>query len=240
MGFTNQRKSTLLFTFAYRAAQAGYKVLLVPRECSVDDAYLKLVWLHAAATGRAAELPALADALDSRHAREKHAEVIRQLGEDMRANDINVRIEALSDMGSIKAAVEAHVDNPYDLLAIDYIGHLDTPGHRDEKEGMKAAFRAAGMLQDYNDGRGLVVGIDAIQANKKAADAAGAPDAVFDRGIYTAGYVGAINEYTFAGHDLDALIGVWSGDGLREHRLARIWWSEVAQALLRAVLHGYR
>ena len=220
LGFTNQRKSTLLFSLAYTAASSGYRVLFVPRECSVEDAWMRFIWLHAHAVGLADELPPLANALDQDALRREHVALVQSLRQSMIDAGIRIDVRHARDWASVAALADQHIDDPYDLLAIDYIAHLDTPGARNHKDGIIDVFRQAqGLSQDYNGGRGLVV-MTPVQANKKGEEAVRENTAPLENGIYTD--VGAIDYYTDAGRDFDALIGVWSGEGIREHRLARI------------------
>src|SRR6185437_7588535 len=152
LGFSNQRKSTLLFTLAYQAAAAGYKVLFVPRECSTEDAWDRIVWLHAHTIGRGRELPALANMRDPAFAHRHHPKIVEEIGKDMEARGIRIRVEALGDFGSIKACVEAHVEDPYDMLCVDYLGHLETPGFKQKLDGLMETFRSAQQLtQDYEE-----------------------------------------------------------------------------------------
>jgi hypothetical protein len=231
MGFSGQRKSTLLFTLAYLAALQKHRVLFVPRECSVEEAWVRVYWLHAdyikrlepqsPLAKRVRELPPLAKVRDDRYAKRKHAAIIAELAEDMKRRGIRIEVESLSTFAEVKQCAEAHVNDPYDVLCVDYLGHLDTPGQKDRIEGQKMVFRAAQMLsQDYEDRRGLVV-ITPVQANKTAQRDAAAPEAPLDKGIYPAD-IGQIEYLTDAGRDMDAIIGIWSGEGFHEHGLARI------------------
>jgi hypothetical protein len=107
-------------------------------------------------------------------------------------------------------------------LYVDYLAHLDCPGHRDQREGIRDVYRMAQALsQNYERGRGLVV-VTPVQANKAAEKTAAEPEAPLEKGIYREGDIGAIEYHTDAGRGMDALIGVWSGPGFREHGLVRI------------------
>jgi hypothetical protein len=219
LGSTNHGKSAMLFQLAYTAALAQYRVLFVPRECSVSDAWQRFVWLHAATIGLIDRLPPIDKATEYGHATAEHVAAIQVIESDMIARGFQIDIRSASDWPSIQRSVEVVQNHdPYDMLVVDYIAHLHTMG-RNEKDEMKEIYRSAQALsQDYADGRGLVV-LTALQANKAGEEEAAEGD-VLARGIYT--HVGAIYEHTFAAHDLDALVGVWSGDGVKEHGLSRI------------------
>lgn len=222
-GFTNQRKSTLTFTLAFQAALQGYRVCFMALEGGVENAGLRFAYLYAHHTGRAHLLPRLADALKPRHAKREHANLVHQMREEMQAEGIRIDIRDALDWASIRACVEAHVDDPFDALFVDYLAHVKIPGARvnERRDAVLEVFRAAQNLSLNYEKRGLVV-FSPLQVRKDAEAAAAAPDGVFDIGIYPLGDIGIIDWYTDAGRDLDALIGVWSGGELREKGLARI------------------
>lgn len=222
VGFSNQRKSTLLFTLAYQAAERGYKVLFIPRECSVVDAWMRFVWLHAEHIGRIRDLPRLSDATNPRKLTRQHAKIIAEIGTSMEAAGIRIDVRDCGDWGSISGSVNAHVDDPYDLLCVDYIAHLDVPGERDQREGIRGVYRKAQALSlDYERGRGLVV-MTPVQANKSAEKVAAEPEPPLEKGVYRRGDIGAIEWHTGAGQDMDAVIGIWSAQDFAAHGLARI------------------
>jgi len=100
--------------------------------------------------------------------------------------------------------------------------HLDTPGERDQREGIRGVYRKAQALSlDYERGRGLVV-MTPVQANKTAEKIAAEPEPPMEKGIYRRGDIGAIEWHTDAGRDMDAIIGIWSGEDFAEQGLARI------------------
>jgi hypothetical protein len=183
---------------------------------------MRFVWLHAEHIGRIRELPRLSDATNPRKLTRQHVRVIDEVGESMLEAGIRIDVRDCGDWGSVRASIDAHVDDPYDLLCVDYLAHLDTPGERDQREGIRGVYRKAQALSlDYERGRGLVV-MTPVQANKTAEKIAAEPDAPMEKGIYRRGDIGAIEWHTDAGRDMDAIIGVWSGQGFADHGLARI------------------
>jgi hypothetical protein len=222
LGFSNHRKSTLLFTFAFNAAMAGHKVMVVPRECSVEDVWMRFCWLYAAQKGLADQLPDIDKALDNNYARREHRDLIRSLKQQMTEDGFNVDVVSTGEWQTIRGRLENYVDRPYDMLCVDYMAHLNTPGvsGSHQRDAIVGIFHDAQALsQDYNEGRGLAV-VTPLQANKAGEAEVRKPDAVLERGIYRD--LGAVDWYTDAGRDMDAVIGIWSGDGLQEHNLAVI------------------
>jgi hypothetical protein len=222
LGYTNQRKSTLLFTFAYNAAQAGYKVLFVPLENTVDEAWTRIYWLHAHHLGLSAQLPNLADAVNPRRVRREHLDVLQTVIEDFKSSGMKIDVYDANNWGAVASQANAYMDEPYDLLCLDYLAKLDTPGERDQKEAIRGVYlKAHEMSLRYAEGRGLVV-MTPIQSGKSHEKTAAEPEPLIDRGIYRPGDIGAIDYHTDAGRGLDALIGVWSGEGYREHGIVRV------------------
>lgn len=221
-GFSNQRKSTWLFTLAYQAAERGYRVLFIPRECTIAEADRRFIWLHAARIGRSHELPALVDALNPRYADPKHIDVIREVADDMQRSGVRIETRDCRDWASIRSAVQSHIDDPYAVLAVDYIAHLDTPGERNQKEGIVNVYRLAQELSiSYEGGRGLVV-MTPVQVGKTSEKVVASPEHLLDRGVYRLGDLGVIDYHTDEGRGMDALLGIWSGEGIRQAGLARV------------------
>ena len=220
MASTGHGKSAWLFQTAYIAALARYRVLFVPRECSVESAWMRFLWLHAETMGLQSQLPSLDEALEWGVAKEDHASIIRVIGDDMLARGFRLEVRNPGTWASIKQHVQTiEHDDPYDMVVIDYVAHLPVSG-RNERDEYKAIYRECQQLaQDYAGGRGLVIWT-AMQTNKQGEDDASEADTLLDRGIYRS--VGNIYEHTFAAHDLDLLIGLWSGDGFSEHALTRV------------------
>lgn len=221
-GFSGHGKSTFLFNAIYNAAAQGFRVLLVPRECSVEQAWDRFVYLHAAATGRARELPRMKKFLRPGFAKPQHRAVFQAIKADMIASGIRIDVLGLNTWDEVERAVEAHVQDPYDILAVDYLAHLQPPAGtrtQDTHTAILDTFRKAQALtQNYEKNRGLVV-MSPMQTNKTAADAAG-QGLPYDKGVYTG--IGCLEQYTGAGRDADALIGIWSDDWYKSKGLSKV------------------
>lgn len=221
-GFTGHGKSTLLFSLVYRAALQGNRVLLVPRECSVEQAWDHLIYLHAHQIGLAAKLPPLKHLLRPRYARAECRAVLNEVVADFQRRGLRIDVRADRTWAEVEASVQAHINDPYDILAVDYLAHLQLPP--DTRSGYETSSlleyfrRAQALSQDYEDGRGLVI-ITPMQTNKSSATKAGEGD-LLAKGAYHD--VGCLEQLTGAGRDMDALIGIWSTDEHRECGLAKI------------------
>lgn len=222
-GYSNHRKSTVLFTLAYLAACQGYRVMFVPRECTVEQAERKFVWLHAHRKGVADRLPSLLESYESAKLLPEHEDLVRWLGEDMKSCGIHIEIRACNDWAAVKSSVDAHVDAPYDVLCVDYIAHLDTPGERDQREGIRNVYRMAQDLSlSYEGGRGLCV-LTPMQISKTEEDKVAAGEGLpCDWGNYEGGRIGVVEYHTDAPRGMDGLITMWSGTEFQEDGLIKV------------------
>lgn len=221
-GFSGHGKSTLLFSMVYAAAAQGNRVLLVPRECSVEQAWDHLIYLHAHHIGLAEKLPPMKQFLRPRHARAEYRKVYEDVIADFHAQKLHIEVRADNTWAEVEVSVQSHIDDPYDLLAVDYLAHLNLPA--DTRSGYENASileyyrRAQALSQDYENGRGLVIWTP-LQTSKTQATKAGEGD-LLAKGVYRD--IGCLEQHTSAGRDLDGLIGIWSADEHRECGLAKI------------------
>jgi hypothetical protein len=222
-GFSNHRKSTVLFTLAYLAACQGFKVLFVPRECTLEQAERKFIWLHAYRMKVADRLPVLIDSYDSDNLTQEHVDLVRWLGEDMKAKGILIDVRMCSDWAAVNSSVNAYVDEPYDVLAVDYIAHLDTPGAKVQKDAIIDVYRAAQDLStSYAGGRGICV-LSPMQISKTEQDKVAAGEShVSEWGVYEAGRIGVVEYHTDAPRGMDGLITVWSGPEFQPDGLIKV------------------
>lgn len=211
LGYLNHGKSGFLMSMLYNMARDGANVLFVPREFSVMDAWQRFLWMHG---NIFPELPAM-DLHDWKrggkvgmlHWRAKEA-ASDHLKNGGLAGSLDVRnfatwpeIEDYIKMRSYK--------KPVDVLAVDYIGHLDVEG-RDQVAELNKVFRKAQLLTQngiHNDGNGMVV-ITPLQANKKHYEAAAGEENAEKWGMYQS--AAAVDYFSQAARDMDCLIGVWS------------------------------
>lgn len=219
LGYTNHGKSLLLLSLIYNMAMSGKNVLLVPREVSVDEAYMQLAYLHASNFPEL-ELCSRAKWIEAGSTLDPKFDTnMKKVIRDLKNGTLlqgKIIVEPLESWGEIEEYMQATVDQvDYDVLAIDYFTHLMVKG-RDEVEEHKKDFRKAQMLTRNgirNDKSGLVI-VTPLQANKKGHDEAAKQEG--DKiGEYQS--LGAIDWYTQAAQDMDMVISVWfEGDNLKE------------------------
>jgi hypothetical protein len=103
----------------------------------------------------------------------------------LNAKGVRIEVRACNDWPSIQSSVNAHVDDSFDVLAADYIAHLDTSGEKDQREGIRNVYRMAqDMSLSYKGGRGLCV-LTAMQIIKTEADEADAGECRRKIGVCT-------------------------------------------------------
>jgi hypothetical protein len=222
LGHTNHGKSSYMLPMIYNMARSGKRILLVPREHSVEATWHRLTFMHAEF------FPKLAIPSYSFWKRKPD-----QVSEEHKRN-LDVLLDDLRERKSIKGSIEVlplkswpqivervqQPEEPYDVLAIDYLSHLETSGadkHIDEIKGIIR--QAQALTKDYRNGRGLVI-ITPFQANRdgfRRADE-GEMDAW---GNYTSD-VNAIEWFSQAAQDLDLIIGVWQKDWLKTNGQMKI------------------
>jgi GTPase SAR1 family protein len=101
--------------------------------------------------------------------------------------------------------------NKYDILIVDYLGRLDTPGdprYRDQAM-KKLVHDVQGLTRSFDGNKGLIV-LTPIQVNRegnKKAQKAEEGEARYDLNA-----ISTVSEYQ---HDLDLCLSVWSNDDMK-------------------------
>lgn len=223
LGYTNHNKSSVLLTMLYNMARSGKRILLVPREFSAEEAWQRLTWQHAEFFPHL-NLPSLQQwKLHPETVTSEQQKNMRMLLDDLRSRrTIKGSIEVInaSKWEQIVDYLQAS-EQPYDVLAIDYIGHLETEGRsQDRHEQVKAIFRQAQQLsRDYLQKRGLVV-ITPLQANKEGVRKVDEQEDE-EWGDYQ-GNLSAVEWYSQAAQDMDLVIGVFQKGILQEQNLIKV------------------
>jgi hypothetical protein len=220
LGRTNHGKTAYLLTMVYNMVCAGRRVLLVPLEATVTETWTRLAFMHASQFSDI-DMPSYSDWL-AHPERVTPAQVsdMQIIMQDLRSGvgvAGSLDVVSASDWASIMDRLEASKE-PYDVLAVDYIAHLNTTG-RDQKEELSGIFRKAQSLTfSYNCGRGIVV-ITPLQANKEGAVEADKAEGD-DWGCYTDPK--AIDWFTSASHDMGLIIGVWQKAWLKDSNQIKV------------------
>lgn len=215
LGYTHHGKSLFLNTMVYNMACQGANVFLCPREQSIDMTYMTLVWLHYKKVCPERKMVSLADWQRlGEHVGKEAWDTIRFILKDLREGNTlpgRLVVEPCKSWDEIEETLRiTNKKYNYDVLAVDYLAHLDTTGSKKESdfEKQKQTFRKAQMLSldgIENDKSGLVV-ITPLQANKKGRDEAA--DQEGDKyGVYES--LGAVDYFTQAAQDMDCVIGLW-------------------------------
>jgi hypothetical protein len=209
MGYTNHGKSGFLMSMLYNMAMEGAKVLLVPREFPVMEAWQRLLWMHAEKFPNEPLIDlqqwkggGISD-VSTWKAKEEIAKSLKAGG--MKGS---IDVQPFSTWEQIEEwlLVRSYKD-PVDVLAVDYIGHLHVEGNQYDE--LNKVFRKAQMLTINgirNDGNGMVV-ITPLQVNKKHYEAAADETKGESYGLYTPA---AVDYFSQAARDMDLLISIWS------------------------------
>jgi KaiC/GvpD/RAD55 family RecA-like ATPase len=212
LGYTSHGKSAFLLAMIYNMARAGHRVLLVPREFSADEAWLRLTFMHSEHVEHGDM-----GSLDQWVLRPSTVTEDQRIAKNLVLKDLQDRVtlkggidvKQLARWEEIVDHLEANKKRwGHDVLAVDYLAHLEVEG-RDQMEAKKQLFRKAQMLSmDYNNGEGLVV-ITPLQANKKGMEDAAAREGAL-KGVYE--NLGAVDWFTQAAQDMSLVLSVWHED----------------------------
>lgn len=227
LGFTNHGKSTFLLPLAYNMARAGHKILYVPCEGSPEDVWTRLTWIHNEFLG----LP-----LCTRNTWLTTPKLVTQRDRQTKDRIIDDLKNRRSIKGGIDVAVcrtwEQIMDHleankaqwNYDVLIVDYIGHLAVEG-KDPHKAKLEVFRKAQMLtHNHNGGEGIVC-ITPLQANRKGMEEANEREDDVENGILEWGCYAdttSVDWYSGAAQDMDLVIGVWGHSALATKNLMRV------------------
>jgi hypothetical protein len=221
LGYTNHFKTGMLLNKLYNMARSGKKILLVPREMTVEETWMRLTFMHAEFFKVA--LPSLSFWRKKSHqVTDEHIDNLKVVLDDLRSGaSIKGSIEVISasTWAEIEEYLQSH-DEPLDVLAVDYLSHLNTgKSGNDHREEIKTIIRKAQLIsREYKNKRGLVV-ISPLQANREGMKTANEQEAE-DWGVYHD--TNAIEWYSQAAQDMDLIIGVWFTGALKDQNLVKV------------------
>lgn len=225
LGASGHMKTQTLLAMIYNMARSGHHVLFVPRESSVEAAWRRLTWLHSEYC-EGVRLPELGVWTRTPHlVSDEDVQALHYVMHDLQTSGSikgSIDVIAAKSWVDIQAHLDLNRSKKYAVLAIDYLAHLevDDSKYRNPIDGHKADFRKAQMLcQDYDGGRGIVV-ITPLQVNREGKKRANDKEGK-DWGSYE-GDQAAIDYFTTAGHDMDAIIGVFSADELKRQGMVKL------------------
>lgn len=215
LGYTSHGKSLLLNTMVYNMACLGANIMLCPLEQTLDYTYMTLVWLHYKKVCPDRKLIPLAEWQKlGQMVGHDVWKTVQMIIADLREGKTlkgKIVVESAETWSDVKDKLRlTNKKNKYDVLAVDYIGHLKPVGGKGESDQDKhnRDFADASELARIgieNDKTGLVV-ITPLQAGKKAWEEAAKQDGD-NYGVYES--PAAVDWYTKAAHDMDCLIGLW-------------------------------
>jgi archaellum biogenesis ATPase FlaH len=225
LGFSNHGKSMLLRQIAYNQMLAGKRILYISREDNVGNTWAQLAFLHAYSMPKL-DIPDYDTwDLNPLAISEAHKTNLKTLMTDIEKGKTlpgDISVYSHGTWPKIMEELDRGYDRqPYDVLMIDYLAHLDPESKRvgDQNTDILGLFKKAqGLCQDYWNQRGLVI-FTALQANKDGQIKAAALEGE-DWGTYSE--ISAIEMFTSAGRDMDMIIGTWSSDLLRKHKMLKI------------------
>lgn len=220
-GFFGHGKSGILTSILYRLMLQGKRVLVIPLEFSVEDLWARVCWHHLKANPDL-DLPGLQfweangnKVTDAN--KETMAELLRRVKADLPGHLDCYDRRIWQEIREIAESAK----EPYDVIMVDYIGHLSWTGWgKDRREGINAIWHdAQSLTQNYKSGRGIVV-ISPLQVNKEGLEAAKKAEAGSPEwGIYPQT---AIDTFTDAIRDIDLSIGIFSDGYLKESSKAKL------------------
>lgn len=222
LGYTHHGKSLLLASMLYNMVANGANVMLCPRESSVEEAMMGMVWLHHKKVCPDKPIAPRAEWMKAAITNEKY-ETVQTILRDFREGKTlpgKLVVYPCKSWEDIEEKLTlTNKKYKYDVLAIDYFAHLDMDSGSKKESDMdkyKKALRKAQMLSMNGvdgDQSGLVV-ITPLQANRKGYEEAAKQEG--DKyGIYE--NANAVEYFTQAAQDMDLLMSVWfEGDLCKE------------------------
>jgi hypothetical protein len=218
LGFTAQRKSGVVRTIGYNAAFSGFRVLHIPLESDYYEEETVYAVMHAqyhcndnehSISKTRVDRALLSDADKALF----FGKVIPDYQAKV-AKNITVYSPGISrNWADVRAIIERETDkDPVDLVIIDYLTMLSTPGARDDIADKMAIIQDAKRLaMTANDGKGLCI-VTPVQGNRKGYDDAGEHDGAWS----TTG----ISKYSELDKSLDNCFYVYFDDEMnRQNRM---------------------
>jgi hypothetical protein len=212
LGFVAQKKSTVLRTIGYEAALRGFRVLHIPLESDCKEEQNFYAIQHAEAFFKSGISKKRLDRAVL--SEEEKAQLFRKVIPDFQAsigkNIIVYTPGATRAWADVRSIIERENDKePIDLIMLDYLTLLSTPGNRDDIADKMAIVQDAKQLAlNGNNGKGFCI-LTPVQGNRKGFEEAA------ERGgeWYTTG----IAKYSELDKSLDNLFYVYFDDEMNSH-----------------------
>jgi hypothetical protein len=170
LGYVGQKKSTVLRTIGYNAAYWGFRVLHIPLESDCKEEQRFYGVQHAAIKSDTGITKKRLDraVLSEEDKKLFFGEVIPDFRESVGQNLIVYTPGDSRSWADAKMIIERENDKqPLDLVLIDYITMLKTPGARDDiADKMEIVQDAKRLALNSNNGKGMCI-LTPIQGNRK-------------------------------------------------------------------------
>jgi hypothetical protein len=191
LGYTGQRKTCMARTIGYNAAKAGLHVLHIPLETDVDEENNAYAVIHAqhicTRRDNGYSKTRLEQALFTKEEEDYFFNTVVTNYKEAIGKNLTIYSPDMSrSWADVKAIIEReNYKQKVDLVIIDYLTMLSTPGARDEKADKIAIVQEAKKLAlTANQGTGLCI-LTPIQGSRKGYEDAQAHDGVWTTaGIY--------------------------------------------------------
>lgn len=220
LGFVGQRKSGVVRTIGYKAARSGFRVLHIPLESDYDEEETVYAVMHAQfycyGQDHTISKSRVDRAILTPEEKEKFFEEVIPDYQEIVARNITVYSPGVSrDWADVRAIIERENDKePVDLVIIDYLTMLSTPGNRDDIADKMAIIQDAKRLaMTANEGRGMCI-ITPVQGNRK-----GFEDAGENEGAWT---TTGIAKYSELDKSLDNLFYVYFDDDMNNQNTMKM------------------
>lgn len=179
LGFVAQKKSTVLRTLGYNAAKHGFRVLHIPLESDCEEEETFYTVHHAArllgTNNNAITKKRIDQALLTADEKERFfKEIVPNFQQSVGKNIVVYTPGASRAWADVRSIIERENDKePVDLVLLDYLTMLSTPGNRDDvADKMMIVQDAKRLAMTANDGKGLCI-VTPVQGNREGYKNAG-------------------------------------------------------------------
>jgi KaiC/GvpD/RAD55 family RecA-like ATPase len=219
LGMSGDGKTTLTNFITYNWLRQGAHILYVSTEHSPAEIWDFMAWLHQSHPDYDFALPPMQDWEGGRETgrvtRQDENNLIRILSDIQARKNLPGMLDCKSfrDWDSIKDYLDQNQKkNRYDILVVDYLSRLNTPGdQRFRNDQLKAMVHdAQGLTREFDEQRGLVL-LTPLQVNRESNKHANSIENESSP-RYDLNAISTISEYQ---HDLDLCLSVWSDVEMR-------------------------
>ena len=222
LGFSGQRKSAVVRNISYNAALAGFQVLHIPLEMSVEDERATFTIMH---TFHEDLMPHWRN-IDRRRLQEGkltpederyfHTKVIPHWKKSTSKGSLRIKQPSDKTWESIKLLID--IENrvkQLDLVVIDYLSFISLPiGTRDSSDAVNQIIKDAKLFcHEFDNDRGLAI-VTPVQGSREGLKAA-----IEEQGQWRTSGIGKFNEFE---KTLDLCLTVWFDDAMKAAGQVRI------------------